>query len=332
MAVDILVFGGRNHPNVSRQPRWSLFDAAVLLRIRGSKVVDRLEYHGSESDRRLGLAACFKAGCVVGNSAYACTNTEILKIDLDRFEIVQSWSNRLFNDLHHVAAIGDRFWVAATGIDSILELDRDFALVRRHPIGTDEVLTRFGPDSDYREIVDTKPHEMHPNFVARWGGGTWVSNVLDEGGARAVREIGSSRTIPISDVFIHDGVPAFGQVWFTAVKGHVVKLDEASGEASAFDLTIRGKGRSPLGWCRGIAPVDRDRAFVGFTKLRSTLQRENVSWVKVRAAAIKNSLTLPTLISLYDFRERRELWKMPLSGHGIDAIFSIHLSGNGMPE
>ena len=47
-------------------------------------VVGRLEYAGGPIDSEVGLSRCFKAATVIGDHAYACTNTEIVKIETSR--------------------------------------------------------------------------------------------------------------------------------------------------------------------------------------------------------------------------------------------------------
>ena len=143
MSIEFLLFGGRNYEHPQRRPIWHQFQTAVLLRMRDDgEVLQRLEYHGGAIEREVGLSRCFKAGTVIGDQAYACTNTEILTIDLHRFAIVEHHTNRLFNDLHHVNRIADRFFVASTGIDSVLDLDASCELVKRYPIANEEILER----------------------------------------------------------------------------------------------------------------------------------------------------------------------------------------------
>ena len=323
MSFEILLFGGRNYEHPQRRPIWHQFETAVLLRMReDGEVLQRLEYQGGAIEREVGLSRCFKAGSVIGDRAYACTNTEVLAVDLRRFAIVEHHTHRLFNDLHHVNRIADRFFVASTGIDSVLELDASFELVKRYAIANDEVLERYGHEADYRRVTNTKPHAAHPNYVEAWGGEIWVSNF----GNRRVESLTSDRTYELSEFRIHDGVPAFGRIWFTSVNGRAITIDPETSTQTVFDLVAMSPPSSRLcGWCRGIAAISEDEVLVGFTKLRETKARENLKWIGNNLFGQSFVLGQPTRIARYDLARGRETWRVELEKLGMDAVFSIHI-------
>lgn len=318
---EILLFGGRNYPHPQQRPAWDTFETALMVKLRGGEIVDRFEYPGCALDREVGVSVCFKAATIAGDHAYACTNTEVLKIDLRRLSVVDRHTHRLFNDLHHVNRIGDRFFVAGTGTDSVLEYDDRFELVRRYPIASDEILQRFGADADYRRIPNTKPHHAHPNFVAAWGGEVWVTNFE----TRQVESLQGSRKYRVSENKIHDGIPALGKIWFTAVNGEVIKLDPETGATERFDLTPMTNASRLLGWCRGVAPLSDTDVLVSFSKLRETKIRENLKWIGNKLLGQNFVLSLPTRIARYDLARGLETWRMDLDAQGLDAVFSIHV-------
>ncbi len=179
--MELLIFGARNYANPAKQPAWNLYEAALMLKVQGrSQSVDRLEYPGSEIEREVGISVCFKAATIEGDHAYTCTSTELLDVDLSTLRILNRTTHRWFNDLHHVAKIDNAFYVADTGADSVLEFDAGWSFVRRHVIGDDALVKKHGEDTDYRRIPTTKPHFVHPNYVAAWDGRVWVTN--HEGG------------------------------------------------------------------------------------------------------------------------------------------------------
>jgi len=318
---DLLVFGGKCHPNPQQRPAWDLYESAVLLRIRDRRVVDRLEYRGWELDREVGLSVCFRAAAIAGNFAYTCTSTQVLKIDLERFAVVDAYTHRYFNDLHHVVPVDDRFYVAATGIDSVLEFDERFELRHRYPIANDEILALHGPDADYRRIPTTKPHHAHPNYVGSWGGEVWVTN-FEAGRAQT---LANTRQIPLSENRIHDGVQARGRVWFTAVNGEVITVSEDGRDRRTFNLTPMTRADRLMGWCRGIAATGDDEAVVGFSKLRETKLRENLKWLGNKLLNQSFALSEPTRIACYDLARGVESWRVELEEHDCNAVFSINL-------
>lgn len=321
MSSEILLFGGRNHPHPQQRPAWDLFEAALVLKLRDGKIVQRLEYEGSDLDRQIGLGRYFKAASVDGHIAYACTNTEIVTIDLKKFTITDRFTHEGFNDLHHVTKVGDHYYVASTGTDSVLEFDGAFQLVQRYPVARDEIIERFGHHTDFRRVTSTKPHMAHPNFVANWDNEVWVTNFE----SRHVESLHSRRRYLVSENKIHDGVPAFDYIWFTAINGEVIKVDPRSGATIRYDLSAMTKADRLLGWCRGIAPVADADVYVGFSKLRETKARENLKWIGNKFLGQKFILSLPTRIARYDLARGNETWRLDLHDYGMDAVFSIHV-------
>ena len=323
MTFDVLLFGGRNYDGAHARPVWHQFETAVALRLsEHGALVDRLEYGGGEIENEVGLSRCFKAATVTGDHAYACTNTEVLTIDVHTLAIVEHRTHRLFNDVHHVNRIGDRYFVASTGIDSVLELDERFELVKRYPVANDEILERYGHETDYRRVTNTKPHAAHPNYVEAWDGEVWVSNF----GKCRVESLTSSRRYELSEFRIHDGVPAHGRIWFTSVDGKIITLEPTTGAQRAFDLmAMSPPSDRASGWCRGLAPITEDDVLVGFTKLRETKARENLKWLGNKLFGQNFALSRPTRIARYDLTRGRETWKLELEKCGMDAVFSIHI-------
>lgn len=323
MSFEILLFGGRNYDRPQTRPIWNQFETAVVLKLRANgELIGRFEYGGGPIDHEVGLSKCFKAASIVGDRIFACTNTEVLAIDPIKLSISERWSHRLFNDVHHVNRIGDHFWVAATGIDSVLELDDKFELVKRYPVAADEVLERFGHDADYRRVKNTKPHAAHPNFIEAWDGEVWVTN-FDQCRVESLR---SDRKYVVSEFRIHDGVPARDKVWFTSVNGWVIALDPRTGEPERWNLTPMSSahGDRLLGWCRGIAVVDDRDVLIGFSKLRETKARENLKWIGNKLLGQNFVRSQPTRVARYDLARGHETWRLELDKLGMDAVFSIH--------
>ena len=118
----------------------------------------------------------FKSATIQGDTAWLCTQTEVLICDLPSFAIRRVISLPCFNDLHHVAPAPDgRLFVAVTGLDAVAELSP-----RRRAPAPDQrarrlAWDRFSPNVDYRKVPTTKPHQSHPNYVFFLDGQPWVT-------------------------------------------------------------------------------------------------------------------------------------------------------------
>jgi hypothetical protein len=316
----IWLFGGRARQDAVDHPAWAIFDRAMLIELEDGVETRRFEYAGTDIERKLGISRCFKAASVHEDHILACTNTEVLRISIDTFSIVDAWTHPMFNDLHHVTMIGDIVYVVSTGIDSVLEFDSSMRFRRRIPVAGDEIISRFGEGTDFRRIPSTKPHASHPNYVASFSDRTWVTRLTQSD----VIDLSGSRSHVLADVPVHDGVPAFGVLWFTAVKGSIIRLDPESGATRTNDLIHLYPRSRRAGWCRGILPLSEQEAIVGFSKLRPTKQTENIRWIQSSLASAKYLIKQPTHIAQFDLQGNRIVWSRELASEGMDAIFSIN--------
>jgi hypothetical protein len=321
MTAEMLLFGGRLHRSSRARTEWSYCEAAVALRVHGDRVTDRIVYDGIPLVHEIGIDAGFKAASISGDFVYACTSVEVLKLELRTLRIVDRYTHPLLNDVHHVLRAGDHLFVASTGIDSVLELDEKFQLVQRYAVAGDQIIAKYGEQTDFRRIPSTKPHHAHPNFVAAWDDELWVTNFQ----SGRVQTLKSERYHPISPNRIHDGVPAHGKIWFTAVNGEVIELDPVTGHCDTFELVPMTNASRALGWCRGIGvPRPRD-VLVAFTRLRETKIRENLKWLGNKLLNQNFVVSLPTHVARYDLARRTETWRFETEDHDLNTIFSVHL-------
>jgi hypothetical protein len=70
--------------------------------------------------------------------------------------------------------------------------------------------------------------------------------------------------------------------------------------------------------------VGGDRAWVGFTRLRYTRLRRNLSWLRHGFQPSEHADARESRIALYSLREPALLQQVGLEGAGLNAIFSIH--------
>jgi streptogramin lyase len=259
----------------------------------------------------------FKSASWDGDRLLLCTQTEVLVVDPTSGHIERTVSHPWFNDVHHVARLRGRLHVVSTGLDALLVLDDDDRIAEVHGATARPVWDRFDPEVDYRLLLTTKPHAAHPNYVFEADGTRWLTR-FEQGDALRIDTQGAP--LPVAQNPIHDGVPVNGSVWFTVVSGKVVRADPRTGATEAsWDLEVVAPEGTPLGWCRGIR-VEPERVLLGFTRIRPTLFKQNLSWLRV---PLGRPEPLPTRVAAYDLRVGRKMQSWDLEEVGMSAIFSI---------
>ncbi len=270
----------------------------------------------------------FKAGSVVGRKLAVVTLTEVVVYDLGSLKCEKRWSHPWFNDLHHVDWIDGKWWVVDTGLDSVVTMTDDGAVVGMIGVADTDTWTRFDPEQDYRKVGSTKPHNAHPNHIVQTPEGTWVTR-FEHQDAVSVDDPSRRLSIPFGPP--HDGIVFNGLLWFTTVNGHLVGVDAKSGQVrDHIDLAeierrlepglATTEGDHRLGWCRGLAFAE-GLAFVGFSRLRPTSSSRNLRWFSKESEA----RPLPTRVVAYNLQERDRVgvWDLERSSAQIDAVFSV---------
>ena len=314
--------GGRQRVSrFVRREEWSSFEAAVLLELDTdtAQVRSIFEYQGA-ADRvpATDPSHIFKTASWDDHHLLLCTQTEVLVFDPKECKVERTISHPCFNDVHHAARIGGKIHVVSTGLDAVFALDENDAISGEFGATGADPWARFDRHTDYRRVATTKPHAAHPNFVFESAGTGWVTRFEQRD---AVRLDGRGSPLKVADAPIHDGLPVGEHAWFTAVRGEVIQAHPAHGKRIAtYDLnTFPRASAEPLGWCRGIH-VERARTLVGFSRLRPTLFKQNLSWLR---AAANRPEPLPTRVTAYDLAAGRELQSWPLEASGMSAVFGI---------
>ena len=325
----LLVTGGRQTMSFQRKPEWHLYEEALLVELdtatgSAEAVMNYKTPAGlcPEDDP----SYVFKGASFDGDELLVVAQTEVLRVALPSMSIVARYSEPTFNDLHHVRAVGDRIYVVSTGLDAVIVLDRDGNVLENvHVLGHD-LWDCFDEKTDYRLIPTTKPHKSHPNHVFETPEGVWVTRISQRD---AVLLSDLSRKIDVSAVGPpHDGTLHEGSVWFTTVNGFVAKTNPSTGIVEeAYNLNEIGGLDRPLGWCRGLGFAD-GVAFVGFSRLRSTKFRENLSWVKRGFKRDAVQRRLPTRVAAYDLDRGQLLQEWDLEETGLGLVFSILPDGD----
>jgi hypothetical protein len=208
---------------------------------------------------------------------------------------------------------------AVTGLDMVVEFDREGKILAEWSALREALWSRFSRSTDYRKVETTKPHKSHPNFVFELNGEIWVTRFIQRD---AISLADRNRRIKIAVESPHDGLLYESKIYFTTVDGRVVIADPRSLHVKKIvDLKQIDGHDALLGWCRGLLPLDENRVWVGFTRIRKTRFRENVLWVKnVLRKGMHEKLTH---IALYDIAKMALLQEFDLEGHGMNIVFSI---------
>jgi hypothetical protein len=267
-------------------------------------------------------AILFKSASLSGGKFYTCTSTEVMVYAVPDFRLLHYVSLPCFNDLHHVLPTPQgTLLVVTTGLDMVVEVSTDGKLLREWSVLDDEEpWARFSRDIDYRRIPTTKPHRCHPNHVFLLGDEVWVTRLHQRDAISLTRP---GRRINVEVQRPHDGHIHGDSIYFTTVDGHIVIANgKTLGIEKVHDLNAMSRhSGQPLGWCRGLALLDDRFIWVGFTRVRPTKFRENLTWIKSRGTT--EAILLPSHIALYDLESGREEDQIALEPHGIGVVFSL---------
>jgi hypothetical protein len=331
----LFVVGGEQRGGFAIREEWHRYRTALVVRVEGGRVERVLEYRSPAAHcPDVKPSFVFKAATFAGDTAWLCTQTEVLECELPGFAIRRVISLPCFNDLHHVApGPAGTLFVAVTGLDAVAEVSRDGELIRLVDVLGGDVWDRFSRDVDYRKIPTTKPHRAHPNYVFFLAGEPWVTR-FQQRDAVPLEDLVSERRFQVGEQGIHDGSVEDGRLLFTSVDGHVVRFDLATGKRTHIGLAQPDDDHA-LGWCRGLLPCGGGRAWVGFSRFRYTKLRQNISWARHGFRTSQDHRRHPTRIVLYDLEgfEGLEggppgppalLHRVDLEDAGMGAVFSIH--------
>ena len=317
----VFVTGGRLRRTVFKKlEEWQSTDQACVVEIdpRSSESGKRLDYISPPEACADELPAIlFKSGSVRGNILYTCTSTEVLVYQLPGFELLHYISIPCFNDLHHVCPTSwGNLLVVVTGLDMVVEVDLKGTVIREWSVCGEDIWARFSRETDYRKVPTTKPHHSHPNHVFELNGEVWATR-LQQRDAICLTSPGPRIDIAVQRP--HDGYLFGGKIYFTTVDGHIVIASQKTLMVERIiDLNeLSGTKGQPLGWCRGVLPVNETHLWVGFTRVRPTKFVENVSWIR------NGTAHRPSHIALYNLERNTCEQEIEVEPHGIGVIFSL---------
>lgn len=321
--MNLWMMGGKQRISFGQVPEHTQFESAVVAKVEGDTVTNVFEYKTpAENLASEKKSTVFKAATIEGDTAYLCTETEVLICSFPSFEIKRIISLPCFNDLHHVTPGPDgTLWVVITGLDAVAQLSPEGDLLRIVDVMGRDVWDKFSKETDYRLVATTKPHDSHPNYIFFLDGKPWATRFHQKD---AICLDDQSKTFPIHQAPNHDGHVEGDHVLFTTVDGHVIRINHRTGEREVFNLNdLSTTPNRPLGWCRGLLPCP-EGLWVGFSRIRYTKLKHNLSWIRHGFA---DHAPLPTRISLYDLNNFSLLREIDLEPAELNAVFSVHTDG-----
>lgn len=258
----------------------------------------------------------FQSSTAQGDKLYTCTPTEVLIYAMPTFERVGYISLPCFNDVHHVRPLpSGNLLVANAGLDMVLEMTPAGDICQISNVVGHEPWGRFSPTLDYRKVASTKPHEAHPNYISWVDGQAWVTRFRQ---SDTICLADPTKRIQVSQDRIHDGEFHAGRLYFTSVNGSIVVANPDTLQVEeVIDLSAMHPADTLLGWCRGLM-FDEDRLWVGFSRIRPTQTRENITWLLRGFKRVRG-----THIACYDLAQRRCVADIDLEEVGLNAIFSL---------
>lgn len=248
----------------------------------------------------------FTGGCWgPDGSLYIAGHAAVFRVDPVAWTVDGVLHLPSFNDLHHVAADGERLYVANTGSDAIDVFAREGRFLGSHHLAPGWLLARRmagstpgrevdvtasrwdgepppgwthdAGDDDYHTPAAVRattpywrsklPDRFHPNhvFVAE---GLLLVTCLNDGSIREVTGLSTVARLP--GVFPHDGLLRADGLWFTSIDGGIWRLPwrpGATGDAAERTLDAFASS-GHWGWCRGLW-MDSEALAVGLTEVRA---------------------------------------------------------------
>ncbi len=321
--MDLYVLGGvQRAERAATEEEWRLFERAVVGRVRPEAGECRpCASYDSPLEVRAGAdsSVLFKSGAVAGERLYACTSTEVIVFRLPDFRREAYLSLPFFNDLHHVRPTPQgTLLVAVTGLDMVAEVTLAGELVQSWSATGGDPWVRFSPATDYRKVATLKPYRTHVNYVFSAQGAWWATRG-DLGDAICLADPRRRIELGVQEC-VHDGWARGGYLYFTAVDGRLIVVNEATLRVEETLVLAEMEAGGPRGysWCRGVLPLDGNCAWVGFTRLRATRWREKLRWVKSKLAAVAQ----PTRLCRYDLARRELTQEIDLESGGMHAVFN----------
>ena len=265
----------------------------------------------------------FAGGCIGDDGfLYVAAHAAVVKIDPNRWKVLGVLHQPCMNDVHHVACIQDRIYIANTGLESVDVFSKrgDFMgshallpswvnarrMMGQEPSNWDECLhvgwnpheRGFWNTADETDDYHTKnrtigsfhQHKVrdcfHINHVAIHNGSV-LATCFRTG---SLRDLTNHKTVfQREEAYLHDGLIVDESIWLSAIDGRLFEIDQQTYRAKK---TLEVFDTGHVGWCRGLA-LHKKGMLVGLTQVR----RERMPRHRWSDVSPDNSETSVLLIS-----------------------------------
>ncbi len=272
------------------------------------KCVKSVEYTPPPENLGEECSVRFTGGCPHHGKWYQTSGTEVVIYNPQDWSVERVISHPSFHDLHGVTIVGEEIAVVNTGLDMVQFLNPSGEILREVNTASVPTWERFDRDTDYRRVISTKPHEIHPNHAFQIDGQWWVTRCLKRD---AVNMSDPEDRIDIGVGQPHDGIVRDRYVYFTTTSAHLVIADIATRKVEeVIDLNQFNPKGTRIGWCRGLEVHDGS-AYIGFTRVRRTkwagafqVAKDVIRGRKRNSHIEKIDLTRKELVDAFDYESR----------------------------
>lgn len=275
----LVLYAVKRQEGIHEQYKLKTTDTGVLGLVDwdAGTVTPLFEYTTPLEHRHENLRVAFKCGHINGGKLLLPTSTEVLTISVQNWQLENVLSLPEFNDLHHVIALDNELVVCNTGLDNILWIGSEGKVRHAETLLQSDISARYIDVEDFRQVLSTKPHHVHPNYLFLGPEGELFVTCFFQ--RRAINVANPDDYFPVDVGNPHDGVVWEDRVYFTTTNGHLVVFDaNTRHKICDFDLPKVWQENKLLGWCRGLL-VAEGRAFIAFSKVRETKAKEFVRWI-----------------------------------------------------
>ncbi|PCJ27274.1 MAG: hypothetical protein COA96_03565 [SAR86 cluster bacterium] len=321
-----IITGGKQRTPGHDTVEWNGYDRAVSLIFdeQNLKATPFFEYTSPAEHMPIEADASitFKSASIKDKFLVISTSTEIMKVSLDSRKLDSIVSLPIFNDVHHAFInTNGNYIVTSTGLDAVFEVTDAGEVVNEWSASDSNIWEKFDDKIDYRKVLTTKPHPIHPNHCTEIEKEYWVTRFEKQD----ILNLCTRESISIPFGRPHDGLLADDSAYFTHVNGIISKIDFSNRKVEElFDVNAIYSGKKSLGWCRGLCLTSDHEMILGFSRLRSTKYEDAIHWAK---RLLTDSASYygckPTRLAKYDFKKNVLVWEFDLEPHDINAVFSI---------
>lgn len=263
----------------------------------------------------------YTAACLDGEILWLPTDTEILKYRLPDFELLACFSHPCFHNVHSVHVFGDQLGVTSTGLDNVVLLNKATGSVEKiiNTQGLDP-WHRFDPETDYRLVHSTRPHDSHPNYLFKLDDRLWVTRCSTED-AVCLDDVTDRIDLGEGeDISAHDGLWWGDVLVFTRVDGQLIICDAGQRKVVENHDPFSAHRNRPKGWCRGLY-ISGDMFYLGFSRLRKTNLKSKLKYLS--QGNFKYGSGNNALVVAYDMKKKHVERVYEAPEGMIDAIYGV---------